>query len=679
MSDACAGDAGREHFAPVRLTWYPHNLGWHWPGLERRTVKKDPRNSQLKEYLTNRERSGLISRQETVSMLPPLFLDVQPHHDVVDLCAAPGSKTAQIVEIMNFPRSDTLPAPPSGLVLANELQWKRANMLAHQVQRLGSPCAAVVNMDAQFFPDLWQKDASGEFSLVKFDRVLCDVPCSGDGTMRKTPYIWRSWTIRDGLALHFRQLGILLRGLDLLKVGGRLVYSTCSLNPVEDEAVVAAALHRHGSAVVLAAPPDLPGLKAAECLDTWVIQNPGGTEFFTSYSDVPQELKQCKCKLLPTMFPPTGEGSAEIRASVRKNCRRLLPHLMDTGGFFVAAFEKVAEFKPSAKARREDRNQQIRKQQQGIAEASASAGGTASPGEPAVAAAGGGNGAEARERAAPATELQTGPPEVEGTSVSGGAQACGAPTMPSGLRRLQKEYVPLKNYPAMWEEIRDYYGFDEASAQCLVRRSENDQRVFLISRGLERFMSAETKLPTRMVLCGVVALERASSCHVRACPWRLTQQGIAAVSALGLRRRLSASKDFLISLLREKEMSLEDVRAAASRGDIRGLEQLGGDAGGELCPGSLAVVFDSGSEGPCGAVSVAANLAEDMLELAVGCATETAAILEELQGQPPVDQILQAPPEIVGDGGAAADDEEGAFGPDPESAEDLTDGLGTSG
>merc|ERR1711970_710452 len=98
--------------------------------------------------------------------------------------------------------------------------------------------------------------------------------------MRKTPYIWKSWTLKDGMSLHIRQLGILYRGLDLLKVGGRLVYSTCSLNPMEDEAVIAAALHRHGDAIALVPPPELAGFKAARCLDHWEVPNPNGGAFY---------------------------------------------------------------------------------------------------------------------------------------------------------------------------------------------------------------------------------------------------------------------------------------------------------------------------------------------------------------------------------------------------------------
>ena len=98
----------------------------------------------------------------------------------------------------------------------------------------------VTNHKAQEFPLLKGEDrSSGGFA---FDRVLCDVPCTGDGTIRKSPDMWGRWNAGMGLSLHKLQLAILCRGIELLAVGGRCVYSTCSLNPHEDESVVAAAL-----------------------------------------------------------------------------------------------------------------------------------------------------------------------------------------------------------------------------------------------------------------------------------------------------------------------------------------------------------------------------------------------------------------------------------------------------
>jgi len=80
---------------------------------------------------------------------------------------------------------------------------------------------------------------------MKFDRILCDVPCSGDGTLRKNPALWKNFNANLGHSLHALQLEVLTRAFAMLKKGGRLVYSTCSFNPLENEAVIAAALARH--------------------------------------------------------------------------------------------------------------------------------------------------------------------------------------------------------------------------------------------------------------------------------------------------------------------------------------------------------------------------------------------------------------------------------------------------
>ena len=80
---------------------------------------------------------------------------------------------------------------------------------------------------------------------VRYDRILCDVPCSSDAAIRKIPQKWANWNTKDGQSLHPLQLQILRRGIELLKVGGLISYSTCSLNPIENESVVAAALKEY--------------------------------------------------------------------------------------------------------------------------------------------------------------------------------------------------------------------------------------------------------------------------------------------------------------------------------------------------------------------------------------------------------------------------------------------------
>lgn len=95
-------------------------------------------------------------------------------------------------------------------------------------------------MHLENFPAIfYQRYCFGVQESILFDRILCDVPCSGDGTIRKAPDIWRRWTPGNGNGLHPLQLRIALHACQMLKIGGRLVYSTCTFNPVEDEAVVA--------------------------------------------------------------------------------------------------------------------------------------------------------------------------------------------------------------------------------------------------------------------------------------------------------------------------------------------------------------------------------------------------------------------------------------------------------
>jgi multisite-specific tRNA:(cytosine-C5)-methyltransferase len=152
-------------------------------------------------------------------MVPPLLLDVQSHHivhfflssgsalpraifltsagQVLDMCAAPGSKSSQLLEAVHASAVD-----PTGLLIANDSDYKRCHMLVHQsLNRIGSPSMMVTNLDASTYPTLKSFGAGGKRSGV-FDRILADVPCTGDGTLRKNPNIWRDWNVRNAVGLH---------------------------------------------------------------------------------------------------------------------------------------------------------------------------------------------------------------------------------------------------------------------------------------------------------------------------------------------------------------------------------------------------------------------------------------------------------------------------------------------
>ncbi|RKP24481.1 S-adenosyl-L-methionine-dependent methyltransferase, partial [Syncephalis pseudoplumigaleata] len=232
---------GKRVEAPTQLPWYPNEFGWQLLN-GKMVVKRSPEFKQFHQFLVAETEVGNISRQEAVSMIPPLLLDVEPHHfvmllhQVLDMCAAPGSKTAQLVEALHS--GNATGAIPAGMVIANDADARRAYMLVHQMRRLQSPCLIVTNHEAQHFPNVQFNNglAAGNASKLQFDRVLCDVPCSGDGTLRKNATIWQNWHAGNANGLHATQISILLRGCQLLRVGGRLVYSTCSMNPMENEA-----------------------------------------------------------------------------------------------------------------------------------------------------------------------------------------------------------------------------------------------------------------------------------------------------------------------------------------------------------------------------------------------------------------------------------------------------------
>ena len=317
-------------------------------------------------------------------MIPPLCMDLQPGMVVLDLCAAPGSKSAQLLEMVHVGEEarirharrqhateDGRPVSPdrevsngvsddlqidasdegraTGLLIANDNDYKRSHMLIHQLKRLSSPNLIVTNHDATMFPSIKlppTKENPATNRYLKFDRILADVPCSGDGTMRKNVNLWNDWNPANALGLHITQVRILVRSLQMLKAGGRVVYSTCSMNPVENEAVLAAAVDRCGGpekVEILSTEDMLPGLKRRPGLKQWKVMGKGG-KVWNSWQEVQEETGKngedyATQRLADTMFAPENTNIPLERAM------RVYAHLQDTGGFFIAVLEKKSEFK----------------------------------------------------------------------------------------------------------------------------------------------------------------------------------------------------------------------------------------------------------------------------------------------------------------------------------------------
>lgn len=252
-----------------RLPFIPHA---YQVSIDKQTLRRNSALKPFHDWLKVQTEAGFVTRQEAVSMIPPVVLDPKPHHIVLDMAAAPGSKTSQLLEIVNLPTEKDC-HEPKGCVVANDSDVKRAYMLVHQMRRINSPAVFITSCDARFFPLLKDKKniESDHSSEGIFDRVLCDVPCTGDGTARKNPGIWKSWSALNGYALHPLQLAIALRGAQSTKVGGYLCYSTCSMNPIENEAVVAELLRAsEGSLELVERKSSLTNLISRPGMTSWL-------------------------------------------------------------------------------------------------------------------------------------------------------------------------------------------------------------------------------------------------------------------------------------------------------------------------------------------------------------------------------------------------------------------------
>ena len=283
-------------------------------------------------------------------MVPVRCLDIRPHHLVLDMCASPGSKTGQVLEALHGGGGGG--GLPEGGVVACEPNLARATNLYGNIAEFKSPCLMVVSHPGQAFPDLTLADGKE----VQYDHIVCDVPCSGDGTIRKNPNIWLDWHPARGNGRFNLQLNIARRGVELLKEGGTMAYSSCSINQIENEAVVAQLLREAGGSLQLEdMTARFPGLHWLPGLSSWRVFDSQSREY-EAMEAVPDNLHT---QIRPEMFPPS---AAETKAFNLDRCMRFLPHLNDDGGFFVAVLKKTGPVKTTPKHKeRSDRKESQRK------------------------------------------------------------------------------------------------------------------------------------------------------------------------------------------------------------------------------------------------------------------------------------------------------------------------------
>lgn len=230
--------------------------------------------------------AGLYYIQEPSAMVAAAVLAPEPGERVLDLCAAPGGKATHLAALMGN----------RGLLVANEIHPCRARILVENLERMAVTCAVVLNERpdrlAARLPDF-------------FDKVLVDAPCSGEGMFRKLPEARAEWSPGAPRACAAVQREILAEAVRMLRPGGRLLYSTCTFAPEENEQVLHHLLEHHPELELLELPP------------------------------------------VPGMAPARPDWSGDPGASVLARAGRLWPHRLRGEGHFIALLQKRADLPPT--------------------------------------------------------------------------------------------------------------------------------------------------------------------------------------------------------------------------------------------------------------------------------------------------------------------------------------------
>ncbi|HIQ51155.1 MAG TPA: RsmB/NOP family class I SAM-dependent RNA methyltransferase [Nautiliaceae bacterium] len=258
-------------FSLERIPWV--NEGF-WVEWENGDKKRFDLGNTFEHFL------GLYYVQEAASMIPPLVLEPKENEIVLDLAAAPGSKTTQIAMYMKN----------KGTIVANDKNFDRIKILSMNIQRMGVTNTIITRKDGRNF----------RYLPIKFDKVLLDAPCSATGAIRKSYGALINFNLKNIFSLSKLQRQLIESAFLSLKEGGILVYSTCSIDVEENEAVVDWLLKKYENAKLEKI--ELEGLKSEEIILEWKNKR---------FND-------------------------EI-----KKCFRIMPYQGEVEGFFIAKIKKL--------------------------------------------------------------------------------------------------------------------------------------------------------------------------------------------------------------------------------------------------------------------------------------------------------------------------------------------------
>jgi NOL1/NOP2/sun family putative RNA methylase len=230
--------------------------------------------------------AGAYYIQEASAMLPAVLLNVKPGDKVLDLCAAPGGKSTQIALAMNN----------QGLLVSNEIIPNRAKILSENIERMGIRNAIVTNADSETLANKFP---------VFFNKIMVDAPCSGEGMFRKNPEACNEWSLENVNICANRQLEILENAAKMLAPGGRMVYSTCTFSPEENEGTIYRFLKNHPEFSLVDSEINIDGFDNGH-------------------------------------FEYLKDADLTFKSEIEK-CIRLWPHKIDGEGHFAAMLEKKSD------------------------------------------------------------------------------------------------------------------------------------------------------------------------------------------------------------------------------------------------------------------------------------------------------------------------------------------------
>lgn len=220
---------------------------------------------------------GYFYIQEASSMIPAQILNPKKNDIILDMAAAPGSKTTHLAAIMKN----------TGIIIANDPDYTRIKALSMNIQRSGLTNTIITKMEGRFFKNF------------SFDKILLDAPCSGTGTIRKSPRTILEWNPNNIKRLSGIQRQLITNAFKNLKENGTLVYSTCTMEPEENEAVISYLLETNHNAKL---------------------------------EKISMNIKSSK---------PILEFEEEKYNSEIKKCLRIWPQDNNTDGFFIAKIRKL--------------------------------------------------------------------------------------------------------------------------------------------------------------------------------------------------------------------------------------------------------------------------------------------------------------------------------------------------